>query len=101
RILPFFQARASRSAGTNAGRDDFGALLGPGRVLDDIHEVGPLETGYEAFEDVRIDVAEGGLGPGGDPFREGLEDAALEVRPRVQRSDLCSLRVSDVVVADS
>ena len=60
-----------------------------------------LEAGHEAFEDVRLHVAEGGLGPGGDPLREGLEDAALEVRTGVQGGDLGSILVADVVVADA
>src|SRR5438270_13757792 len=76
-------------------------LVGPGRVLDDVHEGGALEAGHEAFEDIRIAGAEGALRPGAEALRERLEDAALEVRAGVQRGDLGPLRIADVVVADS
>jgi hypothetical protein len=38
--------------------------------MDDIHEVATLEAGHEVFEEIRLEVAEDGLGLGGDPFRE-------------------------------
>src|SRR4051812_29754130 len=38
-----------------------GGLLRPGGLLDDLHEIGALIAGDEAFEDVGLDVAERGL----------------------------------------
>jgi hypothetical protein len=57
-------------------------------VLDDVHEVGALEAGYESVQDIRIDVAERGVRLGRVAVGERLQDAALEVRPRVQGGDL-------------
>src|SRR4051812_6906168 len=75
-------------------------LFRPGRALDDVHEVAPLVARHEAFEDIGLDVAEGGLRPGRDAVGERLEDGPLEVGPRVQRGDLRAVGVADVVVSD-
>src|SRR6202171_1955004 len=77
------------------------SLLGPGRVQNDLHEIAPTEARYEVLQDVRFYVAEGRLRLGSDAVGERLEDAALEVRTRMQRSDLGPLAVSDVVIADA
>ena len=44
------------------GRCPRRALLRPGRALGDNHGVAALQARPEAFEDIRLDVAEGGLG---------------------------------------
>src|SRR5207302_9267096 len=61
----------------------------------------PTEARYEVLQDVRLYVAEGRLRLGSDAVRERLEDAALEVRTWMQRSDLGPLAVTDVVIADA
>src|SRR4051794_31770637 len=76
-------------------------LLGPGAALDDVHEVAALVARHEAFEDVGLDVAEGGLRPGRYAVGERLEDGLLEVGPRVQGGDLRAVGVADVVVSDA
>src|SRR5438105_7590729 len=77
------------------------SLLGPGRVQNDLHEIAPTEARYEVLQDVRLYVAEGRLRLGSDAVGERLEDAALEVRTWMQRSDLGPLAVTDVVIADA
>src|SRR5437868_364179 len=77
-------------------------LLGPGRVQNDLHEIAPTEARYEVLRDVRLYVAEGRrLRLRSDAVGERLEDAALEVRMWMQRSDLGPLAVTDVVIADA
>ena len=78
------------------------SLLGPGRVQNDLHEIAPTEARYEVLRDVRLYVAEGRrLRLRSDAVGERLEDAALEVRTWMQRSDLGPLAVTDVVIADA
>src|ERR1700704_6183459 len=47
-------------------------LLRPVRVLDNVHEVGPLVAGDESLEHVRLDVAERRFRLGRDAFGERL-----------------------------
>src|SRR5216683_2970329 len=77
------------------------SLLGPRRVQNDLYEIAPTEARYEVLQDVRLYVAEGRLRLGSDAVCERLEDAALEVRTGMQRSDLGPLAVTDRVIADS
>src|ERR1700733_3931314 len=83
------------------GSDCPGPLFRPVVVLDDVDEVGALVAGGEAVEDVRVDGAEGGVGPWGHAVVECLQDLALKVGAGVQGGDGGAVGVTDVVVADA
>ncbi len=72
---------------TAAGHDPAAPVIRPGVAADDLDEVGPTEAGQEVRQHVCVDVPEHRLRPVPVALREALEDASLEVRPRVRRDD--------------
>src|SRR3984957_6125932 len=101
-MLPALRAANSATGWQGSGGSDCpGPLFRPVVVLDDVDEVGALVAGGVAVEDVGVDGAEGGVGPGGHAVVECVQDLVLEGGAGVQGGDGGAVGAGDVVVAEA